>query len=110
MAEQRTFNPLFQASPPWRPTHLYQHICTAHLPWDWMAWNQSWNQGTFPAYSLAMSVTPSGHIEELPSGSFRVNVYVGTDPITRKRVYLRETAKDPVQAQIVLGRLLQRAQ
>jgi integrase len=57
-----------------------------------------------------MSVTPSGHIEELPSGSFRVHVYVGIDPITRKRVYLRETAKDSVQAQIVLGKLLERAQ
>jgi integrase len=57
-----------------------------------------------------MSVTPSGHIEELPSGSYRVAVYVGIDPITRKRVYLRETAKDSVQAQIVLGKLLQRAQ
>jgi integrase len=57
-----------------------------------------------------MSVTPSGHIEELPSGSYRVAVYVGRDPITRKRVYLRETAKDSAQAQIVLGKLLQRAQ
>jgi integrase len=57
-----------------------------------------------------MSVTPSGHIEELPSGSFRVHVYVGIDPITRKRVYMRETAKDSVQAQIALGRLLERAQ
>src|SRR6516225_8548617 len=57
-----------------------------------------------------MSVTPSGHIEELPSGSYRVAVYVGSDPITRKRQYLRETARDSVQAQIVLGKLLARAQ
>lgn len=57
-----------------------------------------------------MSVTPSGHIEQLPSGSYRVAVYVGRDPITRKRLYLRETAKDSTQAQIVLGRLLERAQ
>jgi integrase len=57
-----------------------------------------------------MSVTPSGHIEELPSGSFRVAVYVGTDPITRKRVYLRETVKGSTEAQITLGRLLAKAQ
>jgi integrase len=57
-----------------------------------------------------MSATPSGHIEKLPSGSYRVHVFVGRDPITRKRVYLRETARDATQAQIVLGRLLERAQ
>jgi hypothetical protein len=57
-----------------------------------------------------MGATPSGHIEELPSGSFRVHVYVVTDPITRKRMYLRETARDFVAAQIALGKLLERAQ
>jgi integrase len=57
-----------------------------------------------------MSAMPSGHIEELPSGSYRVHVYAGTDPITRRPVYLRETAKDLVKAQIVLGKLLERAQ
>jgi integrase len=31
-----------------------------------------------------------GHIEELPSGSLRVNVYAGIDPVTGKRHYLRE--------------------
>jgi integrase len=64
----------------------------------------------FSAYPLTMGTTPSGHIEELPSGSFRVHVYVGIDPITRKRVYLKETAKDFVAAQITLGKLLERAQ
>ena len=53
---------------------------------------------------------PSGHIEQLPSGSYRVHVYVGIDPITRKRVYLRETAKDHTKAQVVLGKLLAQAQ
>lgn len=57
-----------------------------------------------------ISATPSGHIEELPSGSYRVHVYVGVDPITRRKVYLRETAKDLVKAQIVLGKLLAQAQ
>ncbi|WP_431973964.1 tyrosine-type recombinase/integrase [Micromonospora haikouensis] len=32
-----------------------------------------------------------GEIEELPSGSLRVKVYAGLDPITKKRHYLTET-------------------
>ncbi|MGD9530003.1 MAG: tyrosine-type recombinase/integrase [Dehalococcoidia bacterium] len=31
-----------------------------------------------------------GGIEELPSGSFRVYVYAGTDPVTKRKHYLRE--------------------
>jgi integrase len=57
-----------------------------------------------------MAATPSGHIEQLPSGSFRVHVYGGIDPITRRRIYFRQTAKTLPQAQIVLGKLLEQAQ
>jgi hypothetical protein len=57
-----------------------------------------------------MSVTPSGHIEELPGGSFRVAVYLGTDPVTRKRMSLRETVKGTTEAQITLARLPAKAQ
>lgn len=32
-----------------------------------------------------------GEIERLPSGSFRVRVYAGVDPLTSKRIYLVET-------------------
>ena len=41
-----------------------------------------------------------GEIERLPSGSLRVRVYVGIDPVTRKRRYLQETvpAGDTVEA------------
>jgi integrase len=31
-----------------------------------------------------------GQIEELPSGSLRVTVYAGVDPLTKRRHYLRE--------------------
>jgi integrase len=31
-----------------------------------------------------------GRIEELPSGSLRVSVYAGIDPVTKRRHYLRE--------------------
>ena len=34
-----------------------------------------------------------GYIEQLPSGSFRVSVYVGTDPLTRRAIRLKATAK-----------------
>src|SRR4249919_1751978 len=31
-----------------------------------------------------------GRIEELPSGSLRVSVYAGIDPVSKRRHYLRE--------------------
>jgi hypothetical protein len=34
---------------------------------------------------------PRETIEELPSGALRVSVYVGKDPISGRRHYLRET-------------------
>ena len=56
-----------------------------------------------------MSKEPTGHIERLPSGSYRVSVYAGTDPLTRRPVRLRGTAKTETQARIELGKLLERA-
>ena len=50
-----------------------------------------------------------GHLEQLPSGSFRVSVYGGIDPLTRQEIRLRSTVKDELQAQIELGRLLKEA-
>ena len=50
-----------------------------------------------------------GYIEQLPSGSFRVSVYVGTDPLTRRQIRLKATAKTEQQAHIELGRLLKEA-
>ncbi len=50
-----------------------------------------------------------GHIEQLPSGSFRVSVYAGTDPLTRREIRLKSTVKTEQQAQIELGRLLKEA-
>ncbi len=50
-----------------------------------------------------------GYIEHLPSGSFRVSVYVGTDPLTRRAIRLKATAKTEQQARIELGRLLKEA-
>jgi integrase len=46
-----------------------------------------------------------GHIETLPSGSFRVIVYAGTDPLTSKPRYLKETHKSYAAADVALTRL-----
>ena len=48
-------------------------------------------------------------IQHLPSGSFRVSVYGGVDPLTRRQIRLRSTVKDELQARIELGRLLKEA-
>lgn len=56
-----------------------------------------------------MANTPVGHIERLPSGSYRAEVYLGQDPLTGKRLRLRETCKDDTLAQIALGKLLEQA-
>ena len=57
-----------------------------------------------------MARTSKGHIQCLPSGSFRVKVYAGTDPVTGKERLLRETCPDEAAAYVALGRLLKEAQ
>ena len=56
-----------------------------------------------------MGRAASGHLEQLPSGSFRVEVHAGTDPLTGRRLRFRQTVKTEHQARIVLGRLLEQA-
>ena len=56
-----------------------------------------------------MATTARGHIEQLPSGSFRVHVYAGTDPVTGRARRLRETCADEAAAAATLGRLLNEA-
>jgi hypothetical protein len=51
-----------------------------------------------------------GHIERLPSGSYRVKVYAGTDPVTGKERRLRETCPDETSATVAPGRLLKEAE
>jgi integrase len=50
-----------------------------------------------------------GYIEQLPSGSSHISVYVGTDPLSRRQIRLKATAKTEQQARIELGRLLKEA-
>jgi integrase len=50
-----------------------------------------------------------GHVEQLPSGSWRARVYAGVDPITQREIRLKATAKTEQQAYIELGWLLKQA-
>ena len=54
-----------------------------------------------------MASTRPGHIERLPSGSYRVIVYAGTDPLTGRRLRFRQTVKTEEQAHILLGKMLE---
>ena len=56
-----------------------------------------------------MAKTSRGHIQHLPSGSFRVKVYAGTDPVTGKERLLRQTCPDEASAYVALGRMLAEA-
>jgi integrase len=60
-------------------------------------------------YRGGMPRTGTGHIERLPSGSYRVHVYAGTDPLTGRQLRHRQTAKTEEQALILLGQLLEQA-
>ena len=61
-------------------------------------------------YPAAVPYTPSGHIEQLPSGSWRARVYAGKDPLTGREIRFRKTCKTERDAQIELGKLLALAQ
>ena len=53
---------------------------------------------------------PPGHIEQLPSGSWRAKVYAGKDPLTRREIRFRKACKTERDAQIELRELLALAQ
>ena len=57
-----------------------------------------------------MATVGKGHIERLPSGSFRVRVYAGIDPVTGKERRFRRTVKTEAQAAEELGKLLRAAE
>jgi integrase len=57
-----------------------------------------------------MATLAKGHIERLPSGSFRVRVYAGTDPVTGKERRYKRTVKTEQEAATELARLLRAAE
>jgi integrase len=72
-------------------------------------WTGSWTEVSAAVYCHVMASTPNGHIEQLPSGSWRAKVYAGTDPLTGREIRLRRTCKTERAAQIELGKLLEQA-
>ena len=60
----------------------------------------------FRGYSAAMATTGTGHRERLPSGSLRVKVYVGKDPVIGKERFLGEARPDDAGEAAALARLL----
>jgi integrase len=46
--------------------------------------------GSSPTGPTKSANAPARGIDELPSGALRVRVYSGTDPISKRRVYLTE--------------------
>ena len=56
--------------------------------------------------SFSLAKTSKGHIQQLPSGSFRVKVYAGTNPVTGKARLLRQTCPDEAAAYAALSRML----
>jgi hypothetical protein len=73
------------------------------------AWTGSWTNVLDPMWRHVVANTPNGHIERLPSGSWRVKVYAGRDPLTGREIRLRRTCKTERAAQIELGKLLEQA-
>jgi integrase len=72
-------------------------------------WTGSWTDVSAQVYGRVMASTPVGHIEQLPSGSWRAKVYAGTDPLMGREIRLRRTCKTERAAQIELGKLLEQA-
>jgi integrase len=46
-------------------------------------------------------------MEQLPSGSWRVKVYAGKDPLTGREIRFQQTCKTELATQIELGKLIE---
>lgn len=57
-----------------------------------------------------MATTKNGHIELLPSGSYRVRVYFGVDPVTGKERRVKRTVRTEAKAAEELANLLRAAE
>jgi hypothetical protein len=61
-------------------------------------------------YRRDMATVAKGNVERLPSGSLRVRVYGGKDPVTGKERRYRRTVRTEAQAAAELARLLRDAE
>jgi hypothetical protein len=79
---------------------------TGYLPfWTLVSRTGSWTDVDPAMNRRVMALSSSGHIERLPSGSWRVKVYAGKDPLTGREIRFRQTCKTKIAAQIELGKL-----
>ncbi len=69
-----------------------------------------WNGSGDLAYRACMASTTKGHIESLPSGSYRVHVYAGVDPVTGRERRLMRTVRTEAAAVRELAKLLEAAE
>jgi hypothetical protein len=70
----------------------------------------SWTGVRGAVYGAAMPGIPSGHVEQLLSGSWHAKVYAGKDPLTGREIRFRKTPKSELAAQMEVGNLLALAQ
>jgi len=72
-------------------------------------WNGSWNDCRRFALSACHGHHRPRPRRTTPSGSFRVHVYAGTDPVTGKLQRLKQTCPDEASAAAAFGKLLAQA-
>src|SRR5262245_54447183 len=60
----------------------------------------------FPGCRHGMATVAKGHTERLPSGSFRVRVHAGKDPVTGKERRFKRTVRTEPEAAEELAKLL----
>jgi hypothetical protein len=60
---------------------------------DHAPWNDSWNERVILSYHDGTARAARGHLEQLPSGSYRVHVYSAIDPLTGRELRHRQTVK-----------------
>ena len=68
------------------------------------------NELLISRYRCVMATTEKGHIELLPSGSYRVQVYFGIDPVTDNARRVKRTVKTEAKAAAELANLLRAAE
>jgi hypothetical protein len=70
---------------------LHLRICARNRT---ALWSHPWSHWHYDGFMAGTSKARSrsrGEVEELPSGSPRVRVYVGIDPVSKKKHFLTET-------------------
>jgi hypothetical protein len=65
------------------------------------AWDESWDEAFYSAFMARARTRRRGYLEQLPSGSVRRRLFIGTDPLTGRPRYLRETCACKLDAELL---------